>query len=144
MDRVTRRVALIVEDDPSLQQSVRKRLVEMRFDVLSALDYQSAVKQLEHTPDAKKPDIVLVDLGLPRESGYELCEHIRRQQHLVYVPILVISERNFPEDMAHAEEAGANAFLKKPFTMQRLTKYIEALLDGPHASRPSVRRLRIQ
>lgn len=134
------RVALIVEDDPSLQQAVRKHLVEMRFEVQSALDYQSAVKQLE----AKKPDIVLVDLGLPRESGYELCEHIRRQQHLVYVPILVISERNFPEDMAHAEEAGANAFLKKPFTMQRLTKYIEALLDGPYSSRPSVRRLRIQ
>ena len=140
MNRLTRRVALIVEDDPSLQQSVRKHLTEMRFDVLSALDYQSAVKQLE----AKKPDIVLVDLGLPRESGYELCEHIRRQAHLVYVPILVISERNFPEDMAHAEEAGANAFLKKPFTMQRLTKYVEALLDGPHSSRPSVRRLRIQ
>src|SRR5262245_46442507 len=140
MNRLTRRVALIVEDDPSLQQSVRKHLTEMRFEVLSALDYQSAVKQLE----SKKPDIVLVDLGLPRESGYELCEHIRRQQHLVYVPILVISERNFPEDMAHAEEAGANAFLKKPFTMQRLTKYVEALLDGPHSSRPSVRRLRLQ
>jgi two-component system OmpR family response regulator len=139
MDRVTRRVALIVEDDPSIQQAVRKRLIEMKFDVLSALDYQSAIKQLE----GKKPDIVLVDLALPRESGYELCEYIRRQPALLYVPILVISERNFPEDMAHAEEAGANAFLKKPFPMPRLTKYIQALLDGPHSSRPSVRRLRI-
>jgi two-component system chemotaxis response regulator CheY len=140
MDRVTRRFALIVEDDPSLQQSVRKRLSDMKFDVVSALDYQSAVRQLAD----KRPDIVLVDLGLPRESGYELCEYIRRQATLLYVPILVISERNFPEDMAHAEEAGANAFLKKPFTMERLTKYVEALLDGPHASRPSVRRLRLQ
>lgn len=139
MDRVTRRVALIVEDDPALQQPMRARLVDMGFDVLSALDYQSAVKQLE----GKKPDIVVVDLGLPRESGYELCEYIRKQAALFYVPILVISERSFPEDMAHAEEAGANAFLRKPFSMQRLAKYIEALLDGPHASRPSVRRLRI-
>jgi DNA-binding response OmpR family regulator len=45
--------------------------------------------------------------------------------------------------MAHAEEAGANAFLKKPFTMKRLMKYITALLDGPSTSRPSIRRLRI-
>jgi DNA-binding response OmpR family regulator len=45
--------------------------------------------------------------------------------------------------MAHAEEAGANAFLKKPFTMQRLLKYVSALLDGPQTSRPSVRRLRL-
>jgi two-component system OmpR family response regulator len=135
-----RRVALIVEDDPSLQQAMNRCLVEMGFDVLSALDYQSAVRHLE----AKKPDIVCVDVWLPRESGYELCEYIRGQSNLLYVPILVTSERNFPEDMAHAEEAGANAFLKKPFTMARFAKYVHALLDGPHSSRPSVRRLRVQ
>ena len=44
--------------------------------------------------------------------------------------------------MANAEYVGANAFLKKPFTRERLLKYVIALLDGPHASRPSVRRLR--
>ena len=76
-------------------------------------------------------------------SGYELCEYIRRQPTLIAMPILVSSERGFPEDMAHAEEAGANAFLKKPFPMTRLIKYVHALLDGPNASRPSVRRLRI-
>jgi len=44
----------------------------------------------------------------------------------------------------HAEEVGANAFLKKPFTREKLLKYVITLLDGPHASRPSVRRLRRQ
>jgi DNA-binding response OmpR family regulator len=92
---------------------------------------------------AQKPDIACIDLSLPSESGYELCEYIRGQAHLIWLPILVTSERGFPEDMAHAEEAGANAFLKKPFTMQRLLKYVSALLDGPQTSRPSVRRLRL-
>ena len=137
---VKRRVALIVEDDPSLQQAMKKRLTEMGFDVLAALDYQSAVRHLE----ARKPDIVCVDVWLPRESGYELCEYIRSKPGLNHVPILVTSERTFPEDMAHAEEAGANAFLKKPYTMDRFAKYIDAMLDGPHSSRPSVRRLRLQ
>jgi DNA-binding response OmpR family regulator len=53
-----------------------------------------------------------------------------------------MGDRSSPEDMAHAEEVGADAFLKKPFTRERLWKYVVTLLDGPHASRPSVRRLR--
>ncbi len=82
-----------------------------------------------------------LDLTLPRESGFELCEYIRADGRLRFVPVLVISDRSSPEDMAHAEEVGANAFLKKPFRRDRLIKYVSVLLDGPNASRPSVRRL---
>lgn len=132
------RVALLVEDDPSLQKAVAAELKGEGFEVLLASDHESAVVHLaEHVPD-----IVCLDLGLPRESGYELCEHIRKHPGLSGVPVLVMSERGFPEDMAHAEEAGANAFLKKPFKMSALTKYVSALLDGDKASRPSIRRLR--
>ncbi len=114
-------------------------LEEANFEVHTALDFESAVKCLQRL----RPTIVSVDLGLPRESGFELCEYIRRQPELIYVPILVTNDRGFPEDMANAEEAGANAFLKKPFAMKKLLKYILALLEGPNSSRPSVRRLRI-
>ena len=134
-----RRLALVVEDDPTLQRAMLAAIDAAKFDVLAAYDYDTAVRHLSKN----KPQLVCVDLGLPSASGYEVCEHIRRQPELLSVPILVTSERGFPEDMAHAEEAGANAFLKKPFTMKRLMKYITALLDGPSTSRPSIRRLRI-
>ena len=133
-----KRIALVVEDDPTLQEEVVSHLAS-NFDVRAVANYDAAVKAL----DQCQPHVVCVDLGLPSESGYELCEHIRRQRNLLSVPILVMSERFFPEDMAHAEEAGANAFLKKPFKMKQLSKYVDALLDGRNASRPSVRRLRI-
>jgi DNA-binding response OmpR family regulator len=136
---IQKRLALVVEDDPTLQRSVASHLEEDGFEVLAVANYDSAIRRLRE----RKPAVVLVDLGLPSESGYELCEHIRKQKPLLSVPILVMSERYFPEDMAHAEEAGANAFLKKPFTMKQLSKYVAALLDGRNASRPSVRRLRI-
>jgi DNA-binding response OmpR family regulator len=140
MHRVEPRLALIVEDDPVLQAAMVKQFTEqLRFRVLAAGDYQSAIRHLE----TSTPSIICVDLGLPAESGYELCEHVRRQIRFANVPILVSSERGFPEDMAHAEEAGANAFLRKPFTMKQLAKYVRALLYGPNASRPSVRRLRL-
>ncbi len=133
------RVFLVVEDDPMLPRSMAKALEEVNFKVIQALDYESAVRCLREL----RPSLACVDLALPRESGYELCEYIRKQPELIYIPILVTSDRAFPEDMAHAEEAGANAFLKKPFPMKKLLKYIVALLDGPNSSRPSVRRLRL-
>jgi DNA-binding response OmpR family regulator len=135
----TNRIALVVEDDPLLQRAMAKQLDKAKFQVLTAFDFDAAVRHLS----ALKPDVACIDLGLPSESGYELCEHIRGRPNLVWLPILVTSERSFPEDMAHAEDAGANAFLKKPFTMDRLLKYVLALLDGPQTSRPSVRRLRL-
>lgn len=130
---------LVVEDDPVLQRLMAKHLEDAHFATTVALDYESAVRHLGKF----KPTLACIDLELPRESGYELCEYIRKQPELIYVPILVTSERGYPEDMSNAEEAGANAFLKKPFTMAKLLKYVHALLDGPHSSRPSVRRLRL-
>jgi DNA-binding response OmpR family regulator len=137
--QVTRRIALVVEDDPSLLRAMATILEKAKFEVRTALHFNAAVFQL----NATKLDVACIDLGLPSLSGYELCEHIRSRPHLVSLPILVTSERSFPEDMAHAEEAGANAFLKKPFPMDRLLKYVSALLDGPHCSRPSIRRLSV-
>jgi DNA-binding response OmpR family regulator len=133
------RAVLVVEDDPILQRTMAKALEDEGFRVVVAPDYQSAVQGLHGLP----PSLACVDVGLPRESGYDLCEYIRKQPHLQYMPVLVTSDRAFPEDMAQAEEAGANAFLRKPFPMKKFLKYVLSLLDGPAASRPSIRRLRV-
>ena len=129
---------LLVEDYPRAREAFRGYLVDGGYAVLLASDYHSAVAALQ----AARPQVVCVDLTLPRESGFELCEYMRREPRLVTIPILVMSDRTSPEDMAYAEQVGANAFLKKPFPAERLLKYVSALLDGKNASRPSVRRLR--
>jgi DNA-binding response OmpR family regulator len=133
-----KRTVLLVEDHPPERDAVRRILVGQDFHVETTADYRGAVTFL----DRSIPSLVCLDLTLPRESGFELCEYIRGDSRLSFVPILVISDRSTPEDMAHAEYVGANAFLKKPFTREKLLKYVITLLDGPHASRPSVRRLR--
>jgi DNA-binding response OmpR family regulator len=134
----TKRTVLVVEDHPPERDAIVRILLSQDFKVETAQDYQSAVKYME----SRVPTLVCLDLTLPRESGFELCEFMQRDARLRYVPILVMSDRASPEDMAHAEHVGANAFLKKPFTREKLIKYVTTLLDGPHASRPSVRRLR--
>ena len=125
-----RRLALVVEDDPELQQEILVHLARLDFDTCAALHYDEAVERLASC----SPHLVCVDIGLPTRSGYELCEYIRGPRALARVPILVTSDSGFPEDMANAEEVGANAFLKKPFSMRELTHYIEALLG--HADSP--------
>jgi len=138
MELDTKRTLLLVEDHPPEREMIRRTLVGQDFHVETTADYHGAVSFLSKLV----PHLVCLDLTLPRESGFELCEYIRNDQRLRFVPILVVSERSTPEDMAHAEHVGANAFLKKPFTRDKLIKYVLTLLDGPHASRPSVRRLR--
>jgi DNA-binding response OmpR family regulator len=132
------RAILVVEDDPALLAAMRRHLVTVGFEVLTATDYQAAISQLKTT----LLHGVCIDLCLPNESGYELCEHIREEPALCFVPIMVTSERAFPEDMARAEEAGANAFLKKPFSMPVLAECVDMLIAGGADSRPPIRRLR--
>ncbi len=133
-----KRTVLLVEDHPPERETIRRVLIGQDFRVEATSDYHGAVQMLT----TLVPSLVCLDLTLPRESGFELCEYIRGDARLRFVPILVMSEWSSPEDMAHAEYVGANAFLKKPFTREKLLKYVVTLLDGPHASRPSVRRLR--
>ncbi len=137
MITIKKKVALIVEDDPDLQLAMTAELVRMGFDVLGALHYDAALLHLT----GATPHIVCIDLELPTESGYAVCEYIRSELRLTDIPILVTSDSGFPEEMAFAEKAGANAFLRKPFTMTDLCLNIQALIERGKRSEPNVRRL---
>src|SRR5260370_18924043 len=137
MEIDTKRTVLLVEDHPPEQELIRRTLMGQGFGVETTADYRGAVTYLS----THVPNLVCLDLTLPRESGFELCEYIRNQPRLRLVPILVVSDRSSPEDMAHAEHVGANAFLKKPFTRDKLLKYVITLLHGPPSSSPRVSRL---
>jgi DNA-binding response OmpR family regulator len=135
---MARRVVLVVEDEPLLRERVKVWLESEKFDVKCASEYSSALKAM----DEALPAIACVDLTLPRESGLDLVEAIRKNTKHNLMPIIVMSDRHSPEDMAEAERLGANAFLKKPFQRPLLLKYVRWILDGPHASSPSIRGLR--
>jgi DNA-binding response OmpR family regulator len=120
----TRRTVLIVEDHPALQNAMSEYVSGMDFDVVIASHYAAARAHLA----SSTPDLVCIDIGLPTESGYELCEYIRGPLGLKRLPIVVTSPFGSPAEKAHAEEAGASAFLLKPFAMSQLGAYIRELL----------------
>jgi len=131
------KLVLTVMADPALKQSVEKQLKALAFDVMLVSDAESAI----HVLETKKPHLVCIDLRLPRDSGYEVCEFIRRTQRLRDVPILVMSERSSAADRAYAEEAGADGFLPKPFSMNQFTQQVRSLMAGDPLRMRRLRRI---
>ncbi len=131
------KLVLTVMADPALKQSVEKQLKALAFDVMLVSDAESAIHEL----GTRKPHLVCIDLRLPRDSGYEVCEFMRRTQRLRDVPILVMSERSSAADRAYAEEAGADGFLPKPFSMNQFTQQVRSLMAGDPLSMRRLRRI---
>jgi|HubBroStandDraft_6_1064221.scaffolds.fasta_scaffold19889_2 DNA-binding response OmpR family regulator len=115
---------LIVEDNPRLRRMMSEHVARMGLRVLAVSHYAAALSHIE----SGTLDVACIDIGLPTESGYELCEYIRGPLGLKFLPIVVTSEFGSPEYVAYAEKAGANAFLLKPFSMPELSANIAALL----------------
>ncbi len=120
------RSALVVEDDPEVRKLVRKSLERLGFVVTEARTGKEAMDLLAKS----QPELVCLDLMLPEQSGYEICEHIRRTTGLRHVPVLVISARALPEDRAHAEEVGADAYLIKPFSFADFNTKVTTLMKA--------------
>ena len=123
--------------DPALKQVVERQLKSLSFEVIVVSDAESAIRTLE----TRKPHLVCIDLRLPRDSGYEVCEFIRRTTRLRDVPILVMSEQSLAADRAYAEEAGADGFLPKPFSLNQFTQQVRALMAGDPLSMRRLRRI---
>src|SRR5262249_48679130 len=128
-----RQTVLLVEDDPFARRLVKNYLERMGLLVVEAADGRSALRRLTEMV----PDLTCLDLVLPECSGYEVCEFIQRTPAIRDTPILVMSGRSLPEDRAHAIEAGASAYLIKPFTRAEFTKQVDILLRSSAARRLS-------
>jgi CheY-like chemotaxis protein len=134
--RIKQQIALVVDDNPEMREALRGDLEEMGFAFAEAADARAAIDLLLR----HRPDLVCLDLVLPELSGYDLCEFIRRSPLLHDVPVLMMSARSLPEDLAIAEEAGASAYIAKPFSNEEFRVAVRALVgDGSSPPDPMER-----
>ena len=112
---------LLVEDDPTINQTVADRLRAEGFDVVQAYDGPGAVAaHLEH-----RPDLVVLDVMLPGFDGLEVC---RRIQAELPVPVLMLTARDDETDLLVGLGVGADDYVTKPFRMREVVARIRALL----------------
>jgi len=114
-------VALVVDDEPPIRRLLRTALGAAGYSVLEAGDAAAALRLLA----AEKPDVVILDLGLPDRSGIELIAEIRKGST---VPIVVLSARHDERSKVEALDLGADDYVAKPFSMPELMARLRAAL----------------
>ena len=112
---------LIVDDEPAIQRFLKTALSNGEFYLSQAENGQAAIASVV----AAKPDIILLDLGLPDMDGVEVIERIRQWSQ---VPIIVLSVRNRETDKVKALDSGADDYLTKPFGVGELLARIRVML----------------
>jgi two-component system alkaline phosphatase synthesis response regulator PhoP len=130
---------LLIEDDRDIVELVRYNLSRDGYDVAAVGDGSSGLAQLRKTP----PDLLILDLMLPKLSGIEVCKEIRRDQALNRLPILMLSARGEEADRVLGLELGADDYVTKPFSPRELAARVKALLrriDAPASSEKPISR----
>ncbi|MBI1797223.1 MAG: response regulator [Candidatus Eisenbacteria bacterium] len=117
---------LIVEDVPTILTALRMRLEAEGFTVAEARDGVEAIDRARE----RHPDLIVLDLMLPRLSGERVCEVLRGDPQLRGVPIVVLSARVGESERLRAFAAGADAFLSKPYDVAQLMGEIRARLGA--------------
>ncbi len=131
------RTILVVEDDPTLRETLVDALEVEGFRVVSAADGRAALTRFR----ADQPDLVLLDLMLPELSGIEVCRIIRAESG---VPIVMLTAKDSELDKVVGLELGADDYVTKPFSLRELSARIRALfrrseqIAAPEAGLPSI------
>ncbi|MBT8057348.1 MAG: Hpt domain-containing protein [Gammaproteobacteria bacterium] len=122
----SRKPLVMVVDDSITMRKVNSRVLENHsLEVITAQDGVDAVEKLHD----RVPDLMLLDIEMPRMDGYELLQHMRADARLRHVPVVMITSRAGQKHRKKAREAGANDYLTKPYQEPELVEKVGELLD---------------
>lgn len=113
---------LVVEDEPALLRGLQDNLSVDGHEVITASDGETGYKLARD----RKPDLILLDLMLPRLSGYEICRKLRGEG--VQTPIIMLTARSEESDRVLGLDLGADDYVVKPFSVRELMARVRALL----------------
>jgi two-component system alkaline phosphatase synthesis response regulator PhoP len=127
----TRGRILIVDDESDLVRVLEYGLRSAGYDVVWAADGQEGLKMARES----RPDVILLDLMLPKLDGYKVCRLLKFDDRFKQIPIIILSARSQEGDQALAMEMGANRFVTKPYDFMEILDMIEELRRA-HSHRP--------
>ncbi|MFQ5897133.1 MAG: response regulator transcription factor [Candidatus Methylomirabilia bacterium] len=119
---------LIVDDEPQIVELVRFTLEDERLRVVEAADGAEALAVAR----AELPDLIFLDVQMPRLDGFEVCRHFRQDPELGRAKIVMLTASGQEVDRARGWAVGADEYLTKPFSPLKLLSLVQALLpEGP-------------
>ena len=121
---------LIADDEPSIRELLEQVLIAEGFEVVLATDGKDALQQIL----ACNPDVILLDIRMPKLDGVTLCKALRVYKETEHTPIIMLTAYNTREHLEQSMAAGADDFLAKPFEVTELRIRVRAMLKLKHVS----------
>lgn len=117
-------LVLVADDDEDILALVAFRLERAGYAVVTAQDGEQALALARE----KRPDLAVLDVMMPRLTGYEVTERLRRDETTSGIPVILLTARAQEADVTRGFEAGADDYVKKPFSPQELRARVQAML----------------
>lgn len=126
---------LLVEDNPDDVEITTRALAKSRIgnglavvrDGQEALDYLRREGDYGGNPDLPRPDLVLLDINLPRVNGLEVLARIRSDKAIARLPVIMLTASSQEEDIVRSYDAGANSFIQKPVEFEKFVHALEVI-----------------
>jgi DNA-binding response OmpR family regulator len=117
---------LIADDEPNIVISLEFLMKREGFQVLIAKDGEEAVQCIRR----EHPDLVLLDVMMPRRTGFEVCQEVRADPELAGLRILMLTAKGRDTEVAKGLALGADAYMTKPFSTKELVEKVRSMLGG--------------
>ncbi len=117
---------LIVDDEPINHKVLQNHLASEAYNITKAMNGKEALMALEN---GQKYNLVILDVMMPKMTGYEVCQKIRQKYMSSELPVIMVTAKNQVQDLVHGLNIGANDYLAKPFTKQEFLARIKTQLD---------------
>ncbi len=115
---------LIVEDNPAGLEILQTRLEAHNFEIITATDGEAGLAMAKE----KQPDLILLDIMMPKMDGIEVCRHIRADPSLPFIPIIMVTAKADSKDVVAGLEAGGDEYLTKPVDQAALVARVKSML----------------
>jgi DNA-binding response OmpR family regulator len=115
---------VIAEDEPDIRDLITFTLRFAGYEVIAGSNGEEGYELTKR----EKPDLVLMDVRMPRLTGYEACKRIKADPDLAHIPVIFLSAKGQESEISSGLEAGAEEYLLKPFAPDQLTEQIRSVL----------------
>lgn len=120
---------LLVEDNLGDVGLIREAFAscQAEVEIRVARDGIDALEKLDRAAHADRPDLILLDLNLPRRHGREVLEEIKSDPQLMHIPVVILTSSQAEEDILRSYQSHANCFITKPVDLEQLTKVVQGI-----------------
>ena len=127
---------LVVEDEADVREVVKATLQENGYQVIEAADGLEGYTAAADAAVAEKPDLIVLDLMLPKLNGFEVLEKLKENSQTSYIPVVILTARGQSQDETRALRAGAADYMTKPWSADELADRVRIALDQRRSAKP--------